>query len=67
MKIEKFEDIEALKKSRVLVNKIYQLTTNGNISKYYGLKDQIQRAQFQLCQIFAKDSTVVQIKHSFSF
>ena len=44
MKIEKFEDIEAWKKARNLVNEIYKLTGEKNISKDYGLKDQIQRA-----------------------
>ncbi len=44
MKIQKFEDIEAWKKSRDLVNTIYQLTNNEGFSKDWWLKDQIRRA-----------------------
>jgi len=44
MKIERFEDIEAWKRARKLVNEIYMLTSEGKLSKDFGLKDQIQQA-----------------------
>lgn len=44
MKNEKFEDIEAWKKARKLVYDVYKLTRQKDLSKDYGLKDQIQRA-----------------------
>jgi len=44
MTIEKFEDINAWKESRNLVNAVYQITAKQPFSKDFGLKDQIQRA-----------------------
>ena len=41
---ERFEDIEAWKKARSLVNAIYSLTAAGEFARDYGLKDQIRRA-----------------------
>jgi four helix bundle protein len=41
---ERFEDIEAWKKARSLVNAIYRLTAAGEFARDYGLKDQIRRA-----------------------
>jgi four helix bundle protein len=43
-KIEKFEDIVAWQKARVLTSEIYKRTRAGAFAKDYGLKDQIQRA-----------------------
>jgi len=43
-RIERFEDIEAWKKARVLVKGIYRATGEGKFSKDYGLRDQIRRA-----------------------
>ncbi len=43
-KIEKFEDIIAWQKARVLTGEIYKCTRTGQFAKDYGLKDQIQRA-----------------------
>lgn len=40
----KFEDLNAWKEARVLVNAIYSLTRNGSLAKDFGLRDQIQRA-----------------------
>jgi four helix bundle protein len=42
--IERFEDIDAWKKARSLVNTIYELTAAGEFARDYGLKDQIRRA-----------------------
>ena len=41
MKFERFEDILAWQKARVLVNKVYRAFSE---SKDYGFNDQIQRA-----------------------
>ena len=43
-KIVRFEDIEAWKKSRVLVKEIYHITSSAELSRDFGLKDQIRRA-----------------------
>jgi four helix bundle protein len=43
-KIEKFEDIEAWQKSRLLCRKIYLVTGQGEFSRDYGLRDQIRRS-----------------------
>ena len=43
-KIEKFEDIIAWQKARVLTKEIYKCTQMGGFARDYGLKDQIQRA-----------------------
>jgi len=43
-KIERFEDIIAWQKARVLTKEIYASTRIGQFVKDYGLKDQIQRA-----------------------
>lgn len=44
MKITRFEDIEAWKEARKLVNKVYDLTDKKSFKKDFGLRDQIQRA-----------------------
>lgn len=43
-KIERFEDIEAWGKARMLVKKVYGVSSSGKFSKDYGLKDQIRRS-----------------------
>lgn len=43
-KVRRFEDIDAWKKARELVKKIYKTTARGDFSRDYGLKDQIRRA-----------------------
>ncbi len=48
MTIEKFEDINAWKESRSLINAVYQITAKQPFSKDFGLKDQIQRQRFRL-------------------
>ena len=42
--IERFEEIEAWKRARMLSKEIYQITFLRNFSKDFGLKDQITRA-----------------------
>ena len=39
-----FEDLEAWKDARAVVNEVYKLTRSDPLSKDYGLKDQLQRA-----------------------
>ena len=43
-KITKFEDLICWQKARVLVNNIYTITKTGELSKDFGLKDQLRRA-----------------------
>jgi four helix bundle protein len=43
-KIERFEDIEAWKRSRLLTKKFYDCTKQRGFDKDFGLKDQIRRA-----------------------
>ncbi len=43
-KIERFEDILAWQKARVLAKEMYSSTEIGTFARDYGLKDQIQRA-----------------------
>ncbi len=44
MKIIRFEDIDAWKESRILVNMVYDLTSKSLFNRDFGLKEQIQRA-----------------------
>lgn len=47
-KIEKFEDIEAWKKAREIVENIYGITNKGNFSQDFALKDQMRRAAISI-------------------
>ena len=47
-KIERFEDIEAWKKTRILVGGIYQVTSDGRFTRDFGLRDQIRRASISI-------------------
>jgi four helix bundle protein len=40
----KFEDLNAWKSARVSVNLVYEMTRKGELSKDFGLRDQLQRA-----------------------
>ena len=42
MRIDRFEDIEALQLARELTRKVYGLTKKGNFAHDFGLKGQIQ-------------------------
>ena len=42
--IKKFEDIVAWQEARNLVKVVYKLTSTGDFSKDFGLRDQIRRA-----------------------
>jgi len=52
--IIRFEDIEAWKTSRELTRTIYALTEQGQFSKDFGLKNQIQRASVSVMSNIAE-------------
>jgi four helix bundle protein len=43
-KLERFEDIQAWQRARLLNRQIYQVTGNGTFAADFSLKDQIRRA-----------------------
>ena len=44
MKFSRFEEIGVWKLSKSLVNDVYKITSSGNFSKDFSLKDQIRRS-----------------------
>ncbi len=48
MRIEKFEEIESWELTRELTKEIYRVTKLNNLSKDFGLKDQIRRASVSI-------------------
>lgn len=42
--IKRFEDIRAWQEARILVREVYKMTRQGEFTRDFGLKDQIQRA-----------------------
>jgi four helix bundle protein len=48
MKIERFEEIDAWKNARMLVNSIYKICTIEKFKKDYSLADQIRRAAISI-------------------
>ena len=53
-RIEKFEDIEAWQKARVLCREIYSITRQGDFTRDYGLRDQIRRASVSVLSNIAE-------------
>ena len=53
-KFEKFEDIEAWKIGRQIVNEIYDLTSFGKFSIDYVLRDQMRRAAISIVSNIAE-------------
>ena len=47
-KIEKFEDLIAWQKARVVTKEIYQVTRRGEFAKDFGLSGQIQKASVSI-------------------
>ncbi len=43
-KIERFEDILAWQKARLLVSELYAVSNSGSFAKDFGLRDQLRRA-----------------------
>jgi four helix bundle protein len=54
MRIERFEDIEAWKEARKLVNMIYDISDKENFSKDFGLKNQIRNASVSVMSNIAE-------------
>jgi hypothetical protein len=59
--IKRFEDILAWQEARKLVKDIYLISRDGNFSKDFGLRDQIQRAAVSVMQILPKVSIAILI------
>ncbi len=53
-KIDRFEDIEAWKKARDLTKEIYRVTSVGEFSRDFGLRDQIRRASVSIMSNIAE-------------
>lgn len=53
-KIERFEDLIAWQKARLLTKAIYHATQNGKFAKVYGLVGQIQRAAVSIMSNLAE-------------
>lgn len=51
---KKFEDLEAWRKARDLVNMIYDMTQESSLARDFGLKDQIQRAAVSIMSNLAE-------------
>jgi four helix bundle protein len=45
---KRFEDIMVWVKAREVTNKIYQLSNSGNLSKDFGMRDQMRRASVSI-------------------
>ena len=53
-KIEKFEDLIAWQKARELAKNIYKVTKLGELSRDFGLKDQIRRSSVSIMSNIAE-------------
>ncbi|MGB9178156.1 MAG: four helix bundle protein [Pyrinomonadaceae bacterium] len=53
-RIERFEDLIAWQKARLLTKKIYQIASHDKFSRDYGLKDQIRRAAVSIMSNIAE-------------
>jgi len=53
-KVERFEDLIAWQKARVLTKAIYQLSQEGKFAKDFGLASQIQRAAVSIMSNIAE-------------
>jgi four helix bundle protein len=53
-KIERFEDLIAWQKARVLTRQIYLQTRRGTFARDYGLRDQIERASVSVMSNLAE-------------
>src|ERR1041385_242260 len=53
-RIERFEDLIAWQKARVLAKAIYEITKQGAFAKDYGLANQIQRASVSILSYIAE-------------
>ena len=53
-RVEKFEDLIAWQKARLLATEIYRITSQDRFARDYGLKDQIQRAAVSIMSNLAE-------------
>jgi four helix bundle protein len=53
-KVQGFENLNVYKQTRVLTNKIYELTRQNHFAKDYGLTDQIRRASVSIMSNIAE-------------
>lgn len=53
-KVEKFEDLIAWQKARILTKNIYQVTQQGDFARDFGLSGQIQRAAVSIMSNIAE-------------
>ena len=53
-KVERFEDLIAWQKTRQLMADIYRVTSKGDFSKDFGLRDQIRRASVSVMSNIAE-------------
>ena len=53
-KIERFEDLIAWQKARILTKEIYEITRTGEFAKDFGLSGQIQRATVSIMSNIAE-------------
>ena len=53
-KIERFEDIDAWKKARVLTNRVYAVTNAGTFARDFQLRDQIRSASVSVMSNIAE-------------
>ena len=53
-KVERFEDLIAWQKARQLTAAIYRVTSKGDFSKDFGLRDQIRRASVSVMSNIAE-------------
>ena len=52
--IKRFEDIRGWQSARELTNLVYKITSQGNFSKDFGLRDQIRRATISVMSNIAE-------------
>ena len=67
MRIERFEDIDAWKEARKLVNIVYALSNEGEFSRDFGLKNQFRGASVSIMSNIAEGLTGEQIENSYNF
>lgn len=53
-KIERFEDLIAWQKARELTKEIYKISSDGNLGKDFGLRDQIRRSSVSVMSNIAE-------------